>query len=155
MAKRTLETVLAVRRSSVNDARAAMASAIVNEAAAAADESQIATTIQAELDAASAPDADDAAVEAIGSWLPQARLRQATARDRRQTAESMTARARAALAAALTAEEAVRSMIAAENTRTRADNERRAQAALDELAHARSHRDEPSVSRQDDESRLE
>ena len=123
MAKRSLETVLAVRRASVNDARTAIASAILNEAAAAADETQIATTIQAELDAASAPEADDAAVEAIGSWLSQARLRQATAEDRRRTAEAMTAQARAALAAALTAQEAVRSMIAAENTRMRADNE--------------------------------
>ena len=145
MAKRSLETVLAVRRASVNDARTAMASAILNEAAAAADENQIATTIQAELDAASAPEADDAAVEAIGSWLSQARLRQATAEDRRRTAEAMTAQARAALAAALTAQEAVRSMIAAENTRMRADNERRAQAALDEQALARPPRDETSL----------
>ena len=147
MAKRSLETVLAVRRASVNDARTAIASAILNEAAAAADETQIATTIQAELDAASAPDADDAAVEAIGSWLSQARLRQATARDRRQTAEAMTAQARAALAAALTAEEAVHSMISAENTRMQADNERRAQAALDEQALARPPCDETSVPR--------
>ena len=147
MAKRSLETVLAVRRASVNDARTAIASAILNEAAAAADENQIATTIQAELDAVSAPDADDAAVEAIGSWLSQARLRQAAARDRRQTAEAMTARARAALAAALTAEEVVCSMIAAEQARARADNDRRAQADLDEQALARAQCAEISLQR--------
>ena len=59
----------------------------------------------------------------------------------------MTARARAALAAALTAEEVVCSMIAAEQARARADNDRRAQADLDEQALARAQCAEISLQR--------
>jgi hypothetical protein len=130
MPKRSLKTLLKVRNSTVKQAQVALADALAVEQAAAAEEARLTSAIRRELEAAAASDTDDAAVEAVGRWLPAAQERQHTAEIRRQAAESGTARARAALSAARTAEKIVKAMIAADQDEERAKRERKGQAEL-------------------------
>ena len=128
--KRSLKTLLRVRSTSVKEAQTALVAALVAEQAAMTGEAQLTGAIQAELAAVAALDVGDAAVEAVGRWLPEARIRQRAAEGLRQEAESRTARARAELAAARTAEETVQLLIAADQEQARTDQERRTAAEL-------------------------
>jgi len=132
MPKRTIGNLLKVRQASVTETRSLLADALAAERIAAEDETIATTAIHDEVAAASALSANDGTVEALGAWLPQARVRQTAARERRQAAEVATARARAALAAARAAEAAIESLIEVRKTEERLEAERRAQADLNE-----------------------
>lgn len=130
MLKRSLANLLKVRRTVANEAKRVLADAVATEEAAAAAEAAAATMIQEELASASAPDADDAAVDALRAWLPHARRRLDSARESRLTAEAATARARAALTAARSAEAAVENLMEMKAAVEQRETERQAQAEL-------------------------
>jgi hypothetical protein len=135
--KRTLGNLLKIRRASVNDARAVLAGALMAEDAAAADEAAVGSMVEAEVKAASDASADDTAVEALAAWLPQARTRQDVVHDRHRQAEAATSRARAALAAARTAEALVENLIVMHETDEGITAEQQTQATLREYVATR------------------
>lgn len=137
MVKRTLRTALHVRLTSVDAAKAALSDALSTEAAAVEEEARIAAMIRKELEAATAPETNDDAVEAIGKWLPAAKAKQVAAESRRTAAEATTARARAALAVARSAQEAVEELIKLETAEERQQLDRRERIELEDHLHRR------------------
>jgi hypothetical protein len=111
---RSLVALFKMRKAAVIEARFAFARALATEEGAAEAEHRSAIAIRSEIEAASAEEGDDTAVEALVSWLPLARMRQRAAQKRKREAEAATARARATLAVAKAAEAAVASAIRTE-----------------------------------------
>ncbi len=136
---RYLRKLLKLRHITVCQAKVALAAAVAAEEAAAVFETAAADLIRNEIEAASNETADDAAVEALSTWLPLARQRQIAANIRLQAAEVATARARAALAAARASEAAVEYLLntRAVEMRTEADRQGRADL-LDRLCAPRT-----------------
>lgn len=129
-----LRHVLRLRCGIVATERTNFAAALEAERAASAALDAIKATIRREIAAASAPAADDTAVEALGPWLSRARTTQAAATATLERAEAATARARATLAVARTAEESIRTLVEARAAAVTARAARQTQAALDEAA---------------------
>lgn len=127
-----LRTALRQRQAAVERARADLLRAVADETDAAAAVSVAQAQIESEAAAAAALDADDAAVDAFGAWLPRGRLLAARARDILHAAGATVTVARAVLAAARVAEASVERAIAEHAERERTRQARIEQTALDE-----------------------
>ncbi len=134
MSERALRSALRLRTEAVAAARRDLADATALQQQAAAELAARAAAIQREIAMASRAEADDAAVEALGTWLREARAGTARAEAALTAAEAATAQVRAALAAARSAEAAVATLIAARTAAQVAAAERDAQLALTEAA---------------------
>ena len=135
-----LQQALRLRSAAVAAARRELAATIAVEREAAGVLAACTGAIGAEIAAASHPDTDDAAVEALGPWLREARAGAARAEAGLAAAEAATVRARAALAAACSAEAVVAALI---DARAAAAAEHTARAEAAELAEAAQRRPAP------------
>ena len=128
-----LETVLRIRRVTVDDAKRALAALLraVDAAQAHADAAERLILAEGEL----AVDTEgDGAVEAFAAWLPVGRAAAAAARAAHERLQADVARARAALTAARAAAEAAESLLARRAAERAVAEGRRVQAAMDEVA---------------------
>jgi len=131
---RTLDTMMRMRRMVVEEARRDLLACIQAETAAADRERAAMNALHDERDLASAPDTDDAAVEAFARWLPVGNKALETAREALGRAVGASTQARARLNAARAAEEAVQRRIETLAEAEREEFLRREQAELDEAA---------------------
>jgi hypothetical protein len=137
MARDTLQALLRLRRLAHDEARRALSAAVAQEALALAAADATEREIARETELACRLEADDAAVEAFGVWLVEARRRAEATRDAAERAEAETARARATLNLARAGLESAEA-VAAERAGLVAKAEaRREQHALDELTRRR------------------
>lgn len=127
-----LRVALRLRQAAVASAQLDLAGSVAAETAAAAAARHATGEIQAQADAASALTADDLLVEAFAAWLPRGRLAEAATRAAHSSCLDVVAVARAALAVARAAEEAVANVLEAAAATARAKVEKATQAALDE-----------------------
>ncbi len=137
MPRDPLDTLIRLRRASLEEAMRELGTRLAGEAEATAAVARIEAAITAEQNAASRLDAGDAAVEDFGRWLRrigQERVGAAAARDR---AEAETTRVRAVLGVARAALAAAEAEAARRAEQARADALRREQAAIDEWAQQR------------------
>lgn len=111
-----------------------MSVAIRDQEAALAEARTIGLAIAAEKARASAPDFDDRDVEAFGRWYAAARLRQEASLAAADRAEAAIAQARAQVTRTRAAAEAVDQRIAADAAEAEAEQARRDQNALDDIA---------------------
>lgn len=130
----TLGTALRIRKLAVQEARRDLLARLTQEAEAADGERKAVEAIQIEAAAATASHAPDAQVEAFASWLPRAQLHLERARAVRCEAEAACNVARAALAAAQTAQEAVEKLMAGQAQEVLLLAARARQAEMDEAA---------------------
>ncbi len=144
MIRSALHQALKLRSEAAAAARRELVAAIAVEREAAAEWTARTRAIGAEIAAASHPDTDDAAVEALGPWLRAAREAAARAEASLTAAEAATVRARAALAAACSAEAVVAALI---DARAVAVAARVAREEAAELAEAAPRRPVPSKGR--------
>lgn len=130
MADRTLNDLLKIRHLSAIEAMAALAEAVAREEVAFAAEISATNEILAEVSAAAAARTEDAAMDALATWLPRARRCQYDAQERRRGAEVATSQLRAALAATRTAEATVMSIIEKRRNDKKAEDLSRTQSSL-------------------------
>lgn len=107
-----LETVRALRRRSVAEARQSLAASTEAAAAAAAEARELERQIETETERACHPEGTDQLVEAFAAWLPGARNAALQARAQCESKEAEASRRRAELAACRTALESIESLIA-------------------------------------------
>lgn len=130
----SLQQLARVRRITLDQALQSLAEALRRDAEAEQSVQAIEAAIVRETERAGDVDADDAVVEAFGTWFTRVRkeLQQATAARDRTQAE--TARARALVAAAQSALEAVTTEQSRRDDAAAQQELRREQHELDELA---------------------
>ena len=132
-----LPALARVRRLAQDEALAALTRALDAEAAADAAAKRAEQEIAAETVAAAALEGGDSVVEAFAAWLPGARHRAAQARAACERAGAETARARAVLAMARAAAEAITTLIAERAAHRSAAEAARAQLDLEDAARNR------------------
>lgn len=132
MTTRPLRSLLKVRRTSLTQAKAALAGALEAERAASDAEATATRLIRQEIAAACEATADDRSVEALAAWLPQARASLAAVAERHRLALASTARARAELAAARAAEAVVEKIIEARQAKEQAIIQKLADSDINE-----------------------
>jgi flagellar export protein FliJ len=133
-----LESLLRLRRHTVDEARRVLADCLRAESHAAEAVAALEATIGRETDVAADLSAGDAAVEAFAAWLRRIRPRQQAAHAAEAEAEVVTAEARAILAAARAAVSAVEDMLAKRAAERIAEARRQDQREIDEAAQRRS-----------------
>ena len=144
MSDAALRRALQLRGQAVATAQRELAAAIADEQAATGALAACKAAIRNEIAAASRPEADDAAVEALGPWLRTARAAVARAETGWTAAAAATVRARAVLAAARGAEASVAALIETRAAEQAARSARAEQTGLAEAAlrrHAQGSRD--------------
>lgn len=134
MPRDPLDSLLRLRRLSLEEAMRALATHLAAEAAAEEALACIEAAIALEETAASRLDADDLAVEAFGRWLRRTIGKREAATAARERTAAETGRARAVLGAARAAVAAVEAEIARRTEATRIAGLRGEQAAIDEHA---------------------
>src|SRR5690349_2668678 len=134
MSREPLEALLRLRRLAADQARRGLAECLRVESEAAAAVAAIEAAIEHETEAATSLAAGDAEVEAFAAWLRRIRPKQRSAEAAEETAEAATARARGVLSAARAAVRATEQMLEKHAAAIQGEAERRAQAALDEIA---------------------
>jgi uncharacterized damage-inducible protein DinB len=118
----------------VDRAREGLASCLRSEDEAAKAAAEADAAIERERQSASDLLAEDHVVEAFAAWLKVGRKAADDAWRRQADAEARTARARAELTAARAAAEAAEQVLGQREAERRAEDERRAQLALEEAA---------------------
>jgi flagellar export protein FliJ len=134
MKRRALQTVLRLRHLAVDEAKRELSAMLAAETDADAAEHNAQTAIRREIDAATALDAGDGAVEAFAAWLPLGQAALEAAKRRRDEAEMAVTQARAALRVARADEAAVERLMATQDSAQASEAARREQAMLDEIA---------------------
>ncbi len=134
MSRDPLQTVLRLRKTAVDTARADLVAHEAQMQAALAAVRRAEAAIAEEMAVASRLDADDGAVEAFARWLPRGRAATDEARARAGRADEACSLARARLTVARSAHEAVESLIQRRDAAAQGETDRRDQLALDELA---------------------
>ena len=134
MSAQALRQALRVRRYAIAMARTEIAGALEMERVARAALADVRDTIRREIDTATKLNVGDIGVDALGRWLKGARTVETGAKAALDVAEAATARARAGLAAARTAEAAVTELIEAAENEAAKREQRSAQADLDQAA---------------------
>lgn len=132
MSRDPLLAVVRLRRMALDDASREFAECLRRETAAQQAAAAVEAAIVREADAATSLAADDAVVEAFGTWLKRARADLRAAQTAHEDAEIETTRARAVLQAARAAVKAAEQMLAEKQASRQATLARREQAALDE-----------------------
>ncbi len=128
-----LETVLRIRRVTVDDAKRNLAALLRAASAAQAKADAADALILAEGELAANTDGDHA-VEAFAAWLPVGRAAATAARAAHEQVQSDMAKARAAVTVARAAAEAAESLLARRAAERAVAERRRTQAAMDEVA---------------------
>lgn len=132
-----LDTVLALRRRAVADARQSLAASTEAAAQAAAEARELECRIEAETERACRPEGTDQLVEAFAAWLPGARSAALQARANQERKDAEASRRRAELSACRTALESIEALIA-ERAAARSQARLRAeQHELDEIGRRR------------------
>ena len=129
-----LDTVLRIRRVTVDDARRELAALLRAEELAQVKAETAEALIRQEGDAASDLSAGDDAVEAYAAWLPVGRANAVAARAAHEQIRCEIAMARAALTVARGAAESAQQLLDTRATQRKLDANRRDQAVLDEMA---------------------
>lgn len=129
-----LEALLRLRRLAADEARRGLAECLRVESEAAAAVAAIEVKIEQETEVASSLAAGDAEVEAYAAWLHRIRPKQAAAHAAEAEAETATVRARGVLGAARAAVRAAEEMLERHAAALHAEDQRRAQAEIDEIA---------------------
>lgn len=133
-----LDTVLRIRRVTVDDAKRELAALLQAEDAAQADADAAEARIAQEGVAAADLAVGDDAVEAYATWLPVGRAQAAAARAAHDRVRCEVAMARAALTVARGAAEAAQQLLDTRAGERMREVERRSQAEMDEIAGRRS-----------------
>jgi flagellar export protein FliJ len=134
MTRDPLESLLRLRRLTVDQARRGLADCLRVESLAAQSVAAIAAAIERETEVATNLASGDAEVEAFAAWLRRIRPKQRAAQAAEAQAEAATAQARAVLAAARAAVRAVEEMLEKHAVARLAEAERQAQREIDEAA---------------------
>lgn len=134
MAADPLDVLLQVRRVAVDEARSNLTDCLTAESIAADHMHAIEAEIATETATATALTSDDAVVEAFARWLQRTLPRQRAAADALLAAEIRTKEARAVLAASRAGVRAIELMLERRAAERQAEESRREQAALDEVA---------------------
>jgi hypothetical protein len=134
MARDPLESVLRIRRMTVDDARRALTQSLQDEEAARRRAEAAETLIYREGEIAADLSVGDGAVEAYAAWLPTGRALAQAARTAHEQSCSDVAIARAALTIARAASEAAANLLARRMAEQNTLLERRSQNILDEVA---------------------
>lgn len=129
-----LVALLRLRSLGVDEARRWLAESLRAETLAEAEERLAETAIAEETARATSLDGDDGVVEAFAVWLKRARVALEQARHVHTECLAKTTQARAALALARAAREAVEAALASHLAEERAVSERRSQTEADEAA---------------------
>lgn len=130
----SLQQLTRVRRITLDQALQSLADALRRDAEAEQSVQAIEAAIVRETERAGDVDASDAMVEAFGSWFSRVRKELQQAMVRQEHAQAETARARALVAAAQTALEAVTTEKERRNEAAAQQERRREQHELDEFA---------------------
>jgi flagellar export protein FliJ len=133
-----LQTLLRLRRLTVDQARRGLAECLRHQAEADERVREIAASIDRETDTVSQLSADDAMVDNYAAWLRRTRVEQSVAANALCLAETRTQEARAVLTAGRSAVETVETMIQRQAAERAAEAGRQEQKALDEAARSRS-----------------
>lgn len=137
MPRDALQTVLRLRRLACDEARRALGAAIAREDLARSAADAVEQEIVRETETACSLIADDAVVEAYGTWLIGARQRAEAARSAAERAEAETGRARAALNLARAGLESAEALAAQRAAHQAEAEAQRDQHALDDLTRRR------------------
>ncbi len=133
-----LDTVLRMRRITVDDAKRELASLLRAEELAQSNAGALEALIGQEAVAAADLAAGDEIVEAYAAWLPVGRAKLAAAQATSEQIRCEIAMARAALSVARAAAESAQQLLSKRATERALDANRRSQAAIDEDALRRS-----------------
>jgi flagellar export protein FliJ len=137
MTRDPLESLLRLRRLTVDQARRGLAECLRAESEAAQSVASIEASIARETDVATNLASDDVQVEAYAAWLRRIRPKQQAAHAAQAQAEAATSGGRAVLAAARAAVRAAEKMLE-EHAAVRLDEaEHKAQLEIDEAAQRR------------------
>jgi flagellar export protein FliJ len=128
-----LQTVIRIRREVVDDARRQLTEALIRESTAERATHAAEVSIARETELASELSGTDAAVEAFGRWLRQARQGAERARKELERAATETGRARANSAAARAAARIAEELQARRAAEHAAELIKREQQAVDDL----------------------
>jgi flagellar biosynthesis chaperone FliJ len=134
MARDPLESVLRIRRMTVDDARRALAQSLRHEEVARHRAEAAEALIYREGEIAADLSVGDGAVEAYAAWLPTGRALLQVARAAHEQCSSDVAIARAALTIARAASEAASNLLARRVAEQNILLERRSQNLMDEVA---------------------
>jgi hypothetical protein len=137
MRDEVLQALLRVRRLATEEARRTLSEALARQALAEEAADAMEREIARETALACSLDADDAVVEAFGTWLPGARGRAEASRNAADRAAVETTRARAELKLARSGLEAAEALAAKHLAAEREANARREQHELDDLTQQR------------------
>ena len=133
-----LDTVLRLRRVTVDDARRELTALLQAEDRARSSADLAEALIAQEGEAAASLAAGDDAVEAYAAWLPVGRAHALATRAAQEQARCDVSVARAALAAARAAAECAQELLARRAAERARDADRRSQAVMDEVATRRA-----------------
>ena len=136
-----LDTVLRIRRVTVDDAKRGLAALLQAEDAAQGAAAEAEARVVREGQAATDLGAGDEAVEAYAAWLPVGRAQAEAARASHDRLRCEVALARAALTVARGAAEAAQRLLETRAGERRRELERRSQVEMDEVASRRSFHD--------------
>jgi flagellar export protein FliJ len=129
-----LDTVLRIRRVTVDDAKRDLAALLRAEEAAQTKAEATEALIAQEAAAATDLRAGDDAVESYAAWLPVGRANAAAARAAHEDACAAVSQARAALTVARASAESAQQLLDKRAEHRRAEMARKDQAVLDEIA---------------------
>ncbi len=129
-----LDTVLRMRRVTVDEAKRELAALIRAEEVAQSKADALEALIRQEGEAAADLAAGDEVVEAYAAWLPVGRANAAAARASNEQIRCEIAKARAALSAARAAAESAQQFLDKRAAEHSLDASRRSQAVIDEIA---------------------
>ena len=129
-----LDTVLRMRRVTVDDAKRELASLLRAEEVAHSKANALEALIGREGEVAADLAAGDDVVEAYAAWLPVGRANAAAARAASEQVRCEIAKARAALSAARAAAESAQKLLAKREAERSLEANRRSQAVIDEVA---------------------
>ena len=133
----SLAALLRLRRIALDQARTALAEALVREGQAAAAMATLDAAMARETEAATSLATGDYAVDAFDAWLKRTRPVRDAAEAALQSANDATAEVRAVLAAARAGVEAAEELLARLQAEQAAEVERAAQHALDDATRRR------------------
>ena len=139
MKRDPLQTMLRIRKATLDEAQKAVGGAYQREQEAGTRAHAAAAALEREMKAATSLICGDDAVESFARWLPVGRRTVAQAREAQRAATTDLDRARAVLALARAAVGAVESLIEQRQMEERAEAGRKEQLMLDEAGrHCRS-----------------
>jgi flagellar export protein FliJ len=132
-----LQTLLRLRRLTVDQARLGLADSLRREAEASERVREIADEIERETGTACALAGDDRIVDNFAAWLRRARVRQDAAANAMLAAEAHTGEARAVLTAGRAAVETVEALLERREAERLAEAGQQEQKTLDEFGRGR------------------